>query len=158
VQSNLNKTDDALALLNQDGITLLDTLDEHHSLKKGLASTKSRLRIVKYAEIIEQYSVFISLSFFTIVVSYIILKRTRILSLIYFALKTYFHFSSKYGWFSKESFNATCSILENVTFLNLSSSNISIINESIKFNITTTMNEIAASAGDMIINSSADEL
>jgi hypothetical protein len=85
--SSVTNADDAVSILLQDGAILQDTLHDHkYELKGSLQTTKQRLARIKSAETREKYSIFLSLSFFTSVVVYIIAKRTRILTLVWLAM------------------------------------------------------------------------
>lgn len=54
-------------------------MNEHaYELKGGLSHTKKKLKTLRYVEIWEKYSIYGSLCFFCLVVSYITLKRTRV--------------------------------------------------------------------------------
>jgi hypothetical protein len=87
MSSSVTNADDAVSILLQDGAILQDTLHDHkYELKGSLQTTKQRLARIKSAETREKYSIFLSLSFFTSVVIYIIAKRTRILTLIWLAM------------------------------------------------------------------------
>jgi hypothetical protein len=90
INSSLNKiketikigviqTESASSVLLQDGLTLKSSLDEHkYVLKNALDSTNKRLSFIRNAEILEKYYLFFSLTFFTMVVLYIIFKRTQL--------------------------------------------------------------------------------
>jgi hypothetical protein len=80
--------DEAVSTLLQDGEVIKDTLDEHkYELKGSLHVTKSKLNRVKSAEERERYSIFFALTFFTTVVAYIIMKRTRLLTIALMSLR-----------------------------------------------------------------------
>ena len=81
ISSSVTSADEAVSVLLQDGAILEDTLQDHkYGLKSSLQTTKYRLDRIKSAETREVYSVFLSLSFFTSVVIYIVAKRTRLLT------------------------------------------------------------------------------
>lgn len=85
----VQQADETSIRLLSDGRLLNESLIEHKvNLKSGLTNTKQGLNQVKTAEIREKRNLVLSIIFFTIVVFYIILKRTRILSLIFFTVKT----------------------------------------------------------------------
>ena len=80
--------DEAVSTLLQDGEVIKDTLDEHkYELKGSLHVTKSKLNRVKSAEERERYSIFFALTFFTTVVAYIIMKRTRLLTIALMSIR-----------------------------------------------------------------------
>lgn len=80
IENDIVQLGDVSGALREDGNVLKDTYDEHAvSLKNALHSTKRRLISVKAAAIMEKYSVISSLLFFTMVVSYIVIKRTRVI-------------------------------------------------------------------------------
>ena len=87
MSSSVMNADEAVSLLLQDGAILEDTLQDHkYGLKGSLQTTKYRLARIKSAETRERYSIFLSLSFFTSVVIYIVAKRTRILTIAWLAI------------------------------------------------------------------------
>ena len=60
-------------------------MTEHsYELKGGLSQTKSKLKTLNFVEIWEKYSIYGSLVFFCSVVSFIILRRTKVL--LYFVM------------------------------------------------------------------------
>mmetsp|Transcript_28405 Transcript_28405/g.28709 ORF Transcript_28405/g.28709 Transcript_28405/m.28709 type:complete len:182 (+) Transcript_28405:142-687(+) len=80
---------EASKALDHDGDLLKETYEEHaYHLKGSLASAKRRLLSVKTNALLEKYSVFGSLLFFTAVVLHIIIKRTRILVWIWFIISS----------------------------------------------------------------------
>lgn len=90
INSSLNKvkqsitlgviqTESAASTLDQDTETLSSSLHEHkYNLKNALDSTNRRLQRIKNAEIREKYFTIFSITFFSLVVAYIVLKRTRV--------------------------------------------------------------------------------
>lgn len=87
VQSGVLQANAAVYGLEEDGEHISDTQNEHkYKLKEALATTKMRLSRVKSAEKNEKYLTFASISFFTSVVLYIILRRTRILAMIWYSM------------------------------------------------------------------------
>ena len=87
ISSSVMNADEAVSVLLQDGAILEDTLQDHkYGLKSSLQTTKYRLDRIKSAETRETYSIFLSLSFFTTVVIYIIAKRTRLLTVAWLAI------------------------------------------------------------------------
>ena len=87
ISSTVTNADEAVSVLLQDGAILEDTLQDHkYGLKSTLQTTKYRLDRIKSAETRETYSIFLSLSFFTAVVVYIIAKRTRLLTVAWLAI------------------------------------------------------------------------
>lgn len=67
--------------LDQDGATINNSLHEHkYVLRSALESTNTRLSQLKNAEVVEKYSLLVSLIFFGAVISYVILKRFGLLS------------------------------------------------------------------------------
>ena len=76
-----------LSTLSTDGELIDDTRNEHKiELKKELKSAKSQLNRVRQLEFIEKYSVSIALAFFYAVVAYVIIRRTRVLLILYHVL------------------------------------------------------------------------
>lgn len=89
MHSNVLQADSAVAALLKDGAEIADTYDEHkHKLKDALNTTKIRLNRVKAAEQNEKYYIFFSIAFFTCVVAYIILRRTRIVMVIMLSISS----------------------------------------------------------------------
>jgi len=79
--AGLTQAEDAVNVLMQDGAIIEDSLHDHKYVLKGsLQTTKQRLTRIKTAETREKWSIFLSLSFFTSVVVYIVAKRTRLLT------------------------------------------------------------------------------
>ena len=73
-----------MSTLTADGELIEDTHNEHKvELKKELKAARSQLNRVKQLEFIEKYSVSIALAIFYSVVAYIIIKRTRVLVILY---------------------------------------------------------------------------
>lgn len=69
--------------VHQDGELIKETLNEQkYSLREALQYTGKTLRKMKWAQIMEKYSLFLSLCFYLLVVAYIVLKRTGILGLM----------------------------------------------------------------------------
>ena len=92
LNSTISRADDVTRFLTRDGYTLQDTLNEHKNvIKDNLSKTKSELNQIKTAEIKEKTNLFLALLFFTGVVMYIILKRTRILIILYYTIKSFIH-------------------------------------------------------------------
>lgn len=88
VKVGVLQAESASAVLEHDGALISDTLDEHkYGLRNALATTKGRLSKLKFAELREKYTIYISLGFFALVVSYIVLKRTRALWLLWMVVK-----------------------------------------------------------------------
>ena len=82
------QADEAVNVLLQDGAIIQDSLHDHkYVLKTSLQTTKQRLDRIKSAERREKWSIFLSLSFFTSVVIYIIAKRTRLLTIGWLAMQ-----------------------------------------------------------------------
>eukprot|EP01041_Mallomonas_annulata_P009431 gene9431-19588_t len=78
--------------LHHDGDIIKETYDEHaYNLKGALYSTKKRLISVKTAAAVEKYSVVGTLFFFTTVVVYIIVKRTRVLIWLWMLIASVMH-------------------------------------------------------------------
>lgn len=72
----------AVNILSQDGNVIKQTLDiQKYGLKNALNTSKSRLSRLKNLQIIEKWSLRLSISFFIVVVAYIVAKRTRVLQL-----------------------------------------------------------------------------
>jgi len=89
LEANVIQINSVTAALSHDGELIKETLDEHaYSLKGALHSTKKRLNLLKMAEVWERYSVIGSVIFFTTVVLYIIIKRTRIMKLLWILLSS----------------------------------------------------------------------
>jgi hypothetical protein len=83
MNATVNKANEAVASLAEDGEVIGDTLDTYkNGLKTELGETKSALRRVKMAAFKEKYLIWGSLGFFTSTVAYIISKRTRLMTLI----------------------------------------------------------------------------
>lgn len=82
------QADEAVTVLLQDGAIIQDSLHDHKYVLKGsLQTTKQRLDRIKSAERREKWSIFLSLSFFTSVVIYIIAKRTRLLTIAWLTMQ-----------------------------------------------------------------------
>jgi hypothetical protein len=80
VKVGVLQAESASSVLGQDGSLLTDTLDEHkYGLKGALFTTKSHLKSLKFAELREKYTIYISLAFFLCVVAFIVVRRTRAL-------------------------------------------------------------------------------
>lgn len=87
LHSTVAQADLAAQALSQDGILLKESLHEHQvNLKSGLQLTSAGLNKLKSAENREKRNLLLSLLFFFSVVLYIILRRTRVISLIYATL------------------------------------------------------------------------
>eukprot|EP01038_Epipyxis_sp_PR26KG_P007891 gene7891-10707_t len=72
----------AVEVLHEDGAVISETLDNHkYKLKSTLSLTGRRLSKLKNAEELEKYLIYLSLSFFGVVVAYIISKRMGFLSI-----------------------------------------------------------------------------
>ena len=85
VEADIRQLDEASRTLNHEGALITETLDEHaYKLKGALYSTKRRLNAIKTSEYWERWSLIGSLIFFTIVVLFIVCRRTRIFQLIWF--------------------------------------------------------------------------
>ena len=92
LNSTVSRADDVTRFLIRDGYTLQDTLNEHKNIiKDNLSKTKSELNQIKTAEMKEKRNLFFALLFFTGVVMYIILKRTRILLILYYTINSFIH-------------------------------------------------------------------
>lgn len=84
LHSTVTQADIASQILNQDGILLKESLQEHQfHLKTGLQLTSAGLNKLKSAENKEKRNLYLSLLFFFTVVLYIILRRMRVISIIY---------------------------------------------------------------------------
>jgi hypothetical protein len=69
---------------DQDGNTISECLDDHkYGLKNALISTNRRLGQLKFSELQEKYVVHMAVALFNVVAFCIIIKRTRILSLLW---------------------------------------------------------------------------
>ena len=56
------QVESAFSTVNSDGVSIKNSLQEHkHVLKSALESTNIRLRKIKYAEIRERYTIYMSL-------------------------------------------------------------------------------------------------
>ena len=85
--SSVMNADEAVSVLLQDGAILEDSLHDHkYELKGTLQTTKHRLSRIKSAETRERLSIFLSMAFFTSVVTYIIARRTRLLTIAWLAM------------------------------------------------------------------------
>ena len=83
VKVGVLQAESASFVLKQDGELISETVDEHaYGLRGALLTTKHRLKALKFAELREKYTIYISLGCFICVVLYILLKRTRVLSLL----------------------------------------------------------------------------
>ena len=81
------QADSTVGIIEQDGYTIKNALDEHkYELKGALRSTNQRLSQLKNSAIYEKYYLTLSLIFFVCTVIYIILKRTGILMFIMYLL------------------------------------------------------------------------
>lgn len=82
------QADTAVNLLTRDGEVINQTIDNQGNvLKNSLESSKRRLHIVKNMHLVEWWSLRLSLLFFSIVVSFVIARRLRILQLSRFILQ-----------------------------------------------------------------------
>jgi Sec20 len=148
MSSSVMNADEAVSVLLQDGAILEDTLQDHkYGLKGSLQTTKHRLSRIKSAETREAYMIFLSLSFFTSVVMYIIAKRTRLLTIAWLAMhgairgkNAITSLTSKVG---KVEFNASAEISVNLNeslMINLSQENPPLVSIAQVLNIPETMN------------------
>lgn len=149
MSSSVMNADEAVSVLLQDGAILEDTLQDHkYGLKGSLQTTKHRLSRIKSAETREAYMIFLSLSFFTSVVMYIIAKRTRLLTIAWLALhgairgkNAITSMTSKVG---KVELNASSDIsmknLNESLMINLSQENLPLISNAKVLNIPESMN------------------
>ena len=89
LHTSVMQADEAILVLQNDGQLISDTLDQHRGeLRSGLEKTKNQLKQINRAESNQKRNLFLSLIFFGLVVCYIILKRTRILSIVVFSVNT----------------------------------------------------------------------
>jgi hypothetical protein len=148
MSSSVMNADEAVSVLLQDGAILEDTLQDHkYGLKGSLQTTKHRLSRIKSAETREAYMIFLSLSFFTSVVMYIIAKRTRLLTIAWLAMhgairgkNAITSLTSKVG---KVEFNASAEISVNLNeslMINLSQENPPLVSIAQVLSIPETMN------------------
>jgi hypothetical protein len=148
MSSSVMNADEAVSVLLQDGAILEDTLQDHkYGLKGSLQTTKHRLSRIKSAETREAYMIFLSLSFFTSVVMYVIAKRTRLLTIAWLAMhgairgkNAITSLTSKVG---KVEFNASTEISVNLNesfMINLSQENPPLVSVAQVLNIPETMN------------------
>lgn len=113
MELGVNQAEMAVSTLMQDGQQLADTLDEHkYHLKDSLATTKSKIDTVKSAEFRERYSVFLSTGFFTLVVVFVIMRRTRLLYLSYITVTS---LMSLYFGFQNQSSSVMMNISEHMS-------------------------------------------
>jgi hypothetical protein len=88
MQRGVPQIEAAMFNLSKDGELIKSTVDLHKTeLKNALSSTKKHLSAVKRAEAWERYTLNAALFFFFSVVFYIVCKRTRLLSILYFIIK-----------------------------------------------------------------------
>ncbi len=84
MEAGVHQAGVAVSVLSRDGDYLTNTLDEHrHHLKGALSLTKMRLNRVKTAEAREKWLLFFAIMFFTGVSLFVVLRRTRILQLVF---------------------------------------------------------------------------
>lgn len=85
---SVNLAGSATQTLDQDGTTIEKALNEHkYELKNALSSTSRRLAKIKNAAIYEKYYMWAAVTFLTLVVAYIVLKRLGILSLVWYTIR-----------------------------------------------------------------------
>lgn len=90
MEAGVMQADSAVSILLKDASYLAGTLDEHkYHLKGALSSTRSRIEKLKSAEARERFSIVLALLFFTSVVVFIIARRLRVFSMIYFSIQTF---------------------------------------------------------------------
>lgn len=84
MEGSLGQAHEAMSTLSSDGEIITETHDEHKIELKGALSTAGRrLNKVMRLELLEKYSVALSLAFFFLVVAFIVIRRTRVLVLLY---------------------------------------------------------------------------
>ncbi len=84
MQVSVMMAQSATETVNQDGDLISDTLHEQkYSLKTALDYTKRSLRKMKFAQIMEKYSLYAALLFYSVAISYVLLKRTGVLGLVF---------------------------------------------------------------------------
>ena len=121
MELGLKQADIAVSVLAHDGESLRDAANDHkYELKNALLHTKKNLNRVKNIEERERYSLFFSMLFFTGTVIYIISKRLRLISIIWFSIQSFFYVRNKV------SINNTVNIKQNNKKLN---NNVNINNE-----------------------------
>jgi len=84
MEGSLGQAHEAMSTLSSDGEIISETHDEHKiELKSALSTAGHRLNKVVRLELLEKYSVSLSLVFFFLVVGFIVIRRTRVLVLLY---------------------------------------------------------------------------
>ena len=108
MHANVMQADSAIAVLLQDGEAISETHDKHkYELKTALSLTRQRLNRIKTAERNEKYFQVVSVGFFTSAVFYVILKRTRILSILFLSISS--------AIWAREKLSTTMSAGPNIT-------------------------------------------
>mmetsp|Transcript_62462 Transcript_62462/g.122913 ORF Transcript_62462/g.122913 Transcript_62462/m.122913 type:complete len:121 (-) Transcript_62462:39-401(-) len=88
VRVSVNLAGSASQTLEQDGTTIEKALNEHkYEMKNALSSTSRRLTRIKNAATYEKIYMWSSVAFLTAVVIYIVLRRFRILALIWYNIR-----------------------------------------------------------------------
>lgn len=88
VRVSVNLATSATHTLDQDGATIDKALNEHkYELRNALSSTKRRLAKIKNAAIHEKYYMWAAVSFLTLVVVYIVLKRLGLLYVLWYTIQ-----------------------------------------------------------------------
>jgi len=127
LHSTVAQADLAAQVLSQDGILLRESLHEHQvNLKSGLQLTSVGLNKLKSAENREKRNLYLSLFFFFSVVMYIILRRTRIISLIYISINAVLWSKSLITNNISDDFKHSKSMIMIPEIINVSSENINI--------------------------------
>ncbi len=81
---NVERAQHTSEAVNQDGEIIKDTLDEQkYSLKSALDYTNRSLRAMKIAQFMEKYSLYVAFGVYLLAITYVLLKRTGILGLVY---------------------------------------------------------------------------
>jgi hypothetical protein len=88
VRVSVNLAGSATQTLDQDGSTISKALNEHkYELKNALSSTSRRLAKIKNAAIYEKYYMWAAVTFLTLAVLYIVLKRLGILYALWYTIQ-----------------------------------------------------------------------
>lgn len=85
VRVSVTMAESAASTLEQDGQTISKALNEHkYELKGALKSTSNRLTTIKNAAIYEKYYMMAAISFFILVMLYIISKRLGVINSLWY--------------------------------------------------------------------------
>jgi hypothetical protein len=94
MEGSLGQAHEAMSTLASDGEIITETHDEHKvELKGALRTAGHRLNKMMRVDLLEKYCVSLSLAFFFSVVAFIVIRRTRILVLLY---RLAMHFFAEY--------------------------------------------------------------